>query len=87
MLALAQDVSLELLVLNATRVVLINDLEEGVHILTLHTNLQLGNQVSHLIDCQGTRLVQVEVVEDLAQKVGVSASQLHDSILHLSQQV
>jgi len=44
------DVVLELFELNASRVVCVNDFEEGVHILTFNRNLKLGDHVCHLVN-------------------------------------
>ena len=86
-ISLAKDVGFEFFVLNASAIVLVDDLEEGVDVLALHRYLQLRDQIRRLIDCQRARLIQVEVVKDLAQKLGVVPRQLHDSGLYLSQQM
>lgn len=77
---LAHDVGLKLSVLNNARVVGINHLEEWVHILALDADLQLCDQVCDLINSETTRLVQVEVVEDLSQQVRVLSGQLEDTV-------
>lgn len=52
-----ENVGLELLVLNAAGVVGVDHLEEGVDVLALNTDLQLGNKVSYLVDGQVSALV------------------------------
>lgn len=69
--SLAKNVCFEFVVLNATRVVLVDDFEERVHVLALHGDLQLCDQVRHLVDCQEATLIQIEIVEDLLQKCGI----------------
>ena len=84
---LAANVLLELVILDATRVVCINHLEEGVDELALNRNLQLSDKVGHLVDGQVTALVQVKVVEDLLQELGVLAGEFPDASFDFAEQV
>ena len=86
-LALAEDVLLELIVLDPARVVRVDDLEEGVDELALDADLQLGDQVGHLVDRQVPALVQVEVIKDLLQELRVLASELPHARLNFAEQV
>ena len=84
---MGKNVGLELVVLNAARVVCINDLEEGVHELALHRNLQLRDQVGDFVDREVTALVKVEVVKDLLQELRVLAGELPHARLDLAQKM
>ena len=86
-LALAEDVLLEFVVLDAARVVGIDDLEEGVDELALDADLQLGDQVRHLVDRQVSALVQVEIVKDLLQELRVLAGELPHARLNFAKEV
>jgi len=85
--SLAEDVGLELVVFNAARVVHVDDLEEGVDVLALNRNLELGNEVGHFVDGEVATLVQIEIVEDLSKEGGVAASQLENAGLDLTEKV
>lgn len=80
----ATDVGRELVKFNATRVIGVDDFEEGVDVLTLNANLKLGNQVGHFVNGEVPALVQVEVVENLFEEVGVLAGKVPHATLHLS---
>ena len=84
---LAEDVGLELSVLNAARVVSIYNLEEGVDKLALNRNLQLSDKVGDLIDGEVTTLVEVEVVEDLLKELGLLAGKLPNAGLDFTEKV
>ena len=75
---------LELCVLDGARVVRVDDLEEGIDEFALDRDAELGNQVSHFVNGEALAAVQIEIVEDLAEKVGVVASKLEHAGLHLS---
>jgi hypothetical protein len=64
--SLAKDVGFEFVVFNATAVVFVDDLEEGVNVLSLNGNLKFGDEVCHFVDGKVTALVQIEIVEDLS---------------------
>lgn len=80
----AEYVSLKLFVLNGSRVVSINYLEEWVDVFSLNRNSELGNKVGHLINGQGVSPVQVEIAEDLFQQRWVVSGKLEHSGFHLS---
>lgn len=82
-----QDVLLKLVVLDAARVVHVDHLEEGVDKLALDGDLQLSDQVGHLVDGEVAALVQVEVVEDLLKELWVLAGQLPNAALNFAQEV
>jgi hypothetical protein len=44
-------VEFKLLERYVSRIVLINELEEGVNVLAVDRDLELGNHVGHLVDC------------------------------------
>ena len=77
------EISLELLVLDGSRVVSVNYLEEWVDELSLNRDLELGNHVSDLIDGQSLGATEVEVVVDFTVEVWVVSSELVDSGLDL----
>lgn len=76
-------VSAELVELNGARVVCVHDLEERINVFSLHGNAQFRDQVVHLVDGQGFRAVQVEIIENLFVEVGVSPRELLDTSLDL----
>ena len=84
---LAEDVLLKLLVLNAAWIVSVDDLEEGVDKLSLDWYLQLGDQVSDLVNGKVSTLVQVKVIEDLLKELRVLAGELPDARLNFTKQV
>lgn len=69
----SENVLLEFIVLDAARVVCVDNLEEGVDELALDGDLQLGNEIGDLVNGEVTALVQVEVVEDLLKELRVLA--------------
>lgn len=69
----SENVLLEFIVLDAARVVCVDNLEEGVDELALDGDLQLGNEIGDLVNSEVTALVQVEVVEDLLKELRVLA--------------
>jgi len=70
---LTHDEGLELVVLNSSRVVLVDNLKEWIDVLSLDGDLQLGNEVGNLINGQVTTLVQIEIVEDFLEELWVLA--------------
>ena len=87
LLSLSEDEGLELVILDSSAVVLVDDLEEWVDIFSLDGDLELGNEVGNLIDGQVTALVQVEVIKDLLEELWVLAGQLKDARFDLTEQV
>ena len=83
----AEDIGLKLFVFDATTVVFVDDLEEGVDELALDGDLQLRDEVGDLVDGEVTTLVEVKVVEDLLKEGGVASGQLEHASLHLSEEV
>ena len=83
----AENVSLEFVVLDATGVVFVDHLEEGVYILPLDRDLKLGDEVSDFVNSEVTALVQVEVVEDLAEEGGVASGELENAGFDLTEEV
>ena len=79
----AEYVSLKLFVLNGSRVVSINYLEEWVDVFSLNRNSELGNKVGHLINSKGIGSIQVEIAEDLFQQRWVVSGKLEYSGFHL----
>ena len=63
-LAWAADIGLELIILNTTGVVLVNALEEGIDISAFHRDLELSDQVSHLVNGEMPALTQIEIAKD-----------------------
>lgn len=84
-ISLAKDVGFEFFVLNASAIVLVDDLEEGVDVLALDRDLKLGDQVGHLVDGQEAALIQIKVAEDFLKQRRVLARKLEHSRLHLPQ--
>lgn len=80
----AGDEGNKLVKFDAARVIGVDDFEEGVDVLTLNANLKLGNQVGNFVDGEVSALVQVEVVENLFEEVGVLAGKIPHATLHLS---
>ena len=70
---MTHDEGLELVVLNSSRVVLVDNLKEWIDVLSLDGDLQLGNEVGNLINGQVTTLVQIEIVEDFLEELWVLA--------------
>ena len=85
--SLRENIGLELIILNSTRVVRINDLEEWIDELSLDGNAKLRNQVGHFIDGEALTTVQVKIVEDLAEKVRIVSGELKDASLDLRVQM
>jgi len=83
----AANVGFELFVLDSARVVGVDHLEEGVDVLALDGDLELGNKVGHLVDGQMAGVVEVKVVENLAQEGGVVTAKLEGTGAHLSKKV
>lgn len=77
--SLAENVGFEFVVFNSSAVVFVNNLEEGVDVLSLDGNLELGDEVSHFVDGKVTALVQIEVVEDLSKESRVALGKLKDA--------
>lgn len=71
---MAKNVSFKFREFNSSGVVFVNSLEERVDVLALDRDLQLGNQVSHFIDGEVARLVQVKVAKHFFKQFGVFAS-------------
>lgn len=86
-MALTEDVLLEFIVFDATRVVGVDHLEEWVDELALDGDLQLSDQVCDLVDSEVATLVQVEVVEDLLKELRVLAGELPHARLNFAEQV
>ena len=76
-------VSAELVELNGARVVRVHNLEEWINVFSLHRNSQFGDQVVHLVDSQGLGAVQVEIIENLFEKVRVTSRELLDTSFDL----
>lgn len=86
-LSFAENVSLEFIVFDATCVVFVDHLEEGVYILPLDRDLKLGDEVSDFVNSEVTALVEVEVVEDLAEEGGVASGELENAGFHFAEEV
>ena len=82
-----KNVALKFLVFNSTRVVDVDHFEEWVDVLPFDGNLKLCNQVGHLIDCEMSTLIQIEVIEDLLEEFWVAASQFEDTGLHFTEKM
>ena len=63
-LAWAADIGLELIILNTTGVVLVYALKEGIDISAFHRDLELSDQVSHLVNGEMPALIQIEIAKD-----------------------
>ena len=63
-LAWAANVGFELIILNTAGVVLVNTLEERVDVSPFHRDLELSDQVSHLVNREMPALIQIEIAED-----------------------
>jgi hypothetical protein len=85
--SLRENIGLELVILNSTRVVCVNDLEEWIDELSLDGDTKLGNQVRYLIDGEALTAVQVKVIEDLAEQVRIVSGELKDASLDLGVQM
>ena len=84
---LVKNVGFELFVLNTTRVVLVYHFEEWVDIFPFDGDLQFCDQVGHLINCEMSTLIQIEVIEDLPEELWVTASQFEDTALDLTEEM
>ena len=76
---IVENVSFKLFVFNSAGVVGVDNLEEGVDVLSLDRNLKLCNQVCHLINCKVSTLIQIEVAKDLLEEFWVTAGQFEDT--------
>lgn len=85
--SLAEDVGFEFVVFNSSAVVFVDDLEEGVNVLSFNGNLELGDEVSHFVDGEVTTLVQIEVVEDLSKESRVALGKLKDAGFDFTEEV
>lgn len=84
---MAEDISFKLSEFDASGVVFVNGLEEGVDVLAFDGDLKLGNQVSHLIDREMARLVQVEVTEHFFKRFRVFTCQFENTGAHFAVKV
>ena len=85
--SLAEDVGFEFVVFNSSAVVFVDDLEEGVDVLSLNGNLELCDEVCHFVDGQVTTLVQIEIVEDLFKESRVALGKLKDAGFDFAKEV
>ena len=85
--SLAENVGFEFVVFNSSTVVFVNNLEEGVDVLSLDGNLELGDEVSHFVDGEVTTLVQIEVVEDLSEESRVALGELKNAGFDFAEEV
>ena len=67
-LLVVENVGFKLVVFNSSRVVDIDHLEEWIDVLSFDGDLELGNEVGHLVDGEVAALIQIEIVEDLSQE-------------------
>jgi hypothetical protein len=85
--SLAENVGFEFFVFNSATVVFINNLEEGVDVLPLDRDLELGDEVGGFVNSEVAALVQIEIVEDLSKESRVTASQLENARLNFAEEV
>ena len=86
-LLIGQDVSFKLVVLDSSRIVDVDDFEEGVDVLSFHRNLKFCNEIGHLVNSQVAALIQIEIVENLLEEGGVTTGQLEDTALYLTEKM
>ena len=82
-----ENVGFKLIVLDTARVVDVDNLEEGVDVLSLHGDLKLCNEVCDLVNSQMAALIQIEVIEDLLEEFWVAAGQFEDTALDFTEEV
>ena len=74
MLYSSGKVGLKLVVLNGSRVVAVDYLEEWIDELSLDRDPKLSNKIVDLIDCERLTSIEIKIVEDFAEQRWIISS-------------